>query len=267
MKRHILRQMSTEWRSNAGLLAELVVTGLVLWACAGSSRASCSSVPQKAAATFEGVFTASIVYMGGDSVAIEQHRSDLDALVNHFKSKPEVLHVGYGNKSDPYNMSYWGNTVRHINGEDTIGFDVNLRHMSPELMEVYQIHGLDGATPAEMRRRLERGDIILGYDRVRDDVRQRVDSLLGSEMSTYSYRGTFSTLVKPIKRMDYEPVDMMAVLPLQRTTRPQSFAVRVRPEAARSFVDGLNASDFRMGTVLLSGITSMENQRTRIQAP
>ena len=78
-------------------------------------------------------------------------------------------------------MSYWGNTVRHINGEDTIGFGVALRYMSPELMEVYQIHGLDGASPAEMRRRLERGDIILGYDRVRDDVRQRVDSLLGSK--------------------------------------------------------------------------------------
>lgn len=267
MKRHILRQMSTEWRSNAGLLVELTVTGLVLWGLCWFFASVLLLRSSKSGCDVEGVFTASIVYIGGDSVAVEQHRSDLDALVNHFKSKPEVLHVGYGNNSDPYNMSYWGNTVRHINGEDTIGFGVNLRHMSPELMEVYQIHGLDGATPAEMRRRLERGDIILGYDRVRDDVRHRVDSLLGSEMSTYSYRGTFSTLVNPIKRMDYEPVDMMAVLPLQRTTRPQSFAVRVRPEAARSFVDGLNASDFRMGTVLLSGITSMENQRTRIQAP
>ena len=99
MKRHILRQMSTEWRSNAGLLAELVVTGLVLWGLCWFFASVLLLRSSKSGCDVEGVFTASIVYMGGDSVAIEQHRSDLDALVNHFKSKPEVLHVGYGNNS------------------------------------------------------------------------------------------------------------------------------------------------------------------------
>ena len=96
----ILRRMSTEWRSNAGLrrthshrpgargLCWFFASVLLL----RSSKSGCD---------VEGVFTASIVYMGKDSVPVEQHRSDLDALVNHFKSKPEVLHVGYGNNSDP----------------------------------------------------------------------------------------------------------------------------------------------------------------------
>ena len=136
----------------------------------------------------------------GDSVTVEQHRRDLDALVNHFKSKPGVLHAGYGANSDPYNLMYIGNSIYHINGDDTLVFGVNRRSMSPELMEVYQIHGLDGASPAEMARRLERGDIFIGYDRVRDDVRHRLDSLVGSEMSSYTYRATFSTLINPVKR-------------------------------------------------------------------
>lgn len=265
MKRHILRQMTTEWRSNAGLLVELVVTGLVLWGLCWFFASITVLRASKSGCDIEGVFSASIVYKG-DSVTVEQHRRDLDALVNHFKSKPGVLHAGYGANSDPYNLMYIGNSIHHINGDDTLVFGVNMRSMSPELMEVYQIHGLDGASPAEMARRLERGDIFIGYDRVRDDVRHRLDSLVGSEMSSYTYRATFSTLINPVKRTDYEPVDIMAISPLENDSDPYTFAVRVSPEAAGSFVESLTADDYRLGSILLSGMKSMESRRQRTQS-
>lgn len=265
MKRHILRQMTTEWRSNAGLLFELVITGLVLWGLCWFFASVLMRRSAKSGCDIEGVFAASIVYKGGDSISAEKHRRDLDALVNHFKSMPAVLHAGYGANSDPYSLMYLGNSLRHINGEDTIEFGGNFRYMSPELMEVYQIHGLDGASPAEMAQRLARGDVFIGYDRIRDDVRHKIDSLLGSEMSTYSRRALFSTLIKPIRRTDYEPVDMMVVLPLDAGADPYSFVVRVSPDAKDSFVESLTADDYRIGSVLLSGMTSLEDRRQAVQ--
>lgn len=258
--------MTTEWHSNAGLLIELVFTGIVLWGLCWFFSSITMLQSSKSGCDIEGVFSASIIYKGGDSISAEQHRKDLDALVNHFKSKPGVLHAGYGSNGDPYSMMYLGNTLKHVNGDDTLYFDIHARFMSPELMEVYQIHGLDGASPSEMARRLDRGDIFIGYDRVRDDVRHKIDSLKGSEMSTIVYRSTFSTLVKPIKRNDYEPAQTMAIFPLMKDMNPYTFAVRVSPEAAGTFLESITMDDYRLGSVLLSSMTSMENIRQKTQA-
>lgn len=239
MKRRLLRQMTTEWRSNIWLILELVIVG------------SCLFYVTFSLYNFVRVYMQTEGYNGAGTVIIHsQYRTEADEgfvpydslpddenyqmagklkekaeLIRRLRENPLVAEVGYGMNAMPYNLNFYGTGISHIDGEDTVSIPVNKRTMSPEFVDVINLEGYGDFDSAQLREALERGECILtanSFDIYNQNAEERSarklsnpSDLIGMTFSNiYADEPPFKigALMQNMKRNQYEEANNATII-------------------------------------------------------
>ena len=269
--------MLREWKANVWLILELVIVVLILQYLLGTLYALYTQHGYAGGQKLEDVYFADFGILQKDSEgyvewdSIHTWQSDLDLLMTQLRGNQyvEVAAVG-GFNSLPYNYNFMGNRYYYKtpDGKKSHEFTVNVRNMSPEMMEVLQMHGLKGETPKQLADMLRRGEIILGeaeepespddpkaLDAVGNEAFSVADSL------TSWHVGAAST---GMRRNDYEELWHKTVYAPINDEQSSMIAVRVKPGTGNRFLESLTDKDRQAGNVYLSNMESVSDMRDRV---
>ncbi len=278
MKRHLLRQISNEWRTNFWLVIELVIVMLVISGISLSFFHMISTRMVKGGTDPENVYFGSIQEIDPTSRAYDSNHTDnpyddIALIVKNFESKPGVEAVGTGTNALPYNFNSWTFGLVNIEGQDTVIYGSNIRFMSPEMIKVLQIKGENGETPEQLAGILKPGRIFLSRFKEYDG-KEYGDELLGREMIKMhdsTVRVKVTNIIPAIKRNDYEPLFSGTTIwhidqRLNGNERisPNTVALRVKDGSRKVFEESLKSSDFRMGNIRITNFKYLPDEREKV---
>lgn len=224
-----------------------------------------------------------------DSVYTRQQ--DLDTLLSRLRINPyvELVATGGGN-SMPYSSSYYGGGLMYKTAEGfSRRFEANNRRMSPELLVILGIRGVNGETPQQLAEILRQGNIILANSEVTAELpphlaemQRRSNFILvhadSDQMDASEFLGKgkvynhdtvqmdypVGAIAYGMRRYDYEPMsEGNAYLPLNDDA--SKIVVRVKPGMGRAFVKSLTNLNMEAGNLYINRYRSIESLRDDIQ--
>ncbi len=277
MKRKLIRQMLREWKANIWLIVELVIVLLIIQFIFAALCSFYSLHSYSTGQKLDDIYVSNLEWLQEKSEgytpydSIHTWQSDLDMLVTQLRSNPYVEHVAMGNfNSLPYAYNFYGNEFcyKSSDGKGDQTFTVNIREMSPEMMEVLQIHGLNGETPAQMAEILRKGEIVLGeietsFFPESPDIRQiRGKEVYAKYDSLTSYH--VGAVAKGLRRNDYEPLWNSTLFKNIDIDNVHNITVRVKPGAGNKFLESLSDKDKQARNLYLSQMVSLDNLRNTV---
>lgn len=277
MKRRLITQMLREWKANIWLILELVIVVLILQYLLGTLYALYRQHSYAGGQKLEDVYFADFGILQKDSEgyvewdSIHTWQSDLDLLMTQLRGNQyvEVAAVG-GFNSLPYNYNFMGNRYYYKtpDGKKSHEFTVNVREMSPEMMEVLQMHGLKGETPKQLADMLRKGEVVLGETEEPEDPDEPTAlDAVGREAynvsDSLSYRRV-GAAAPGMRRNDYETLWHKTLYASIDPEQASMIAVRVKPGTGNRFLESLTDKDRQAGNVYLSNMESVSNMRDRV---
>lgn len=297
MKRKLIQQMLNEWRSNLWLLLQLVTVMLVLTYICGFLYSLYDAHGYPTGRKLRDIYAADIHelskendrFVPYDSVYTRQQ--DLDTLLSRLRINPyvELVATGGGN-SMPYSSSYYGGGLMYKTAEGfSRRFEANNRRMSPELLVILGIRGVNGETPQQLAEILRQGNIILANSEVTAELpphlaemQRRSNFILvhadSDQMDASEFLGKgkvynhdtvqmdypVGAIAYGMRRYDYEPMsEGNAYLPLNDDA--SKIVVRVKPGMGRAFVKSLTNLNMEAGNLYINRYRSIESLRDDIQ--
>lgn len=274
MKRKLLNQIKTEWKSNMWLAVELLIVSVVVWFVTDNLWIKTDLRLRPMGVDTENCFKIDIAYVNFDSPMHEDQDSTdqtgmehILSLYDRLRNHPGVEHVAIAQNGTPYELSFNGNSLITIDSPDTLmTTNNNMFTVSPEYLDVFRITGTDGESTARLKELLAKGEILLSnemnvvsltdmksIDQQDPKAWQRItrkarrDEIVGHTMSFYGYDADAANFPKmhvgatitPIRRMEYEPATGNTIRAIN-ITNPNTvcssfFLVRVKPEAFATF--------------------------------
>lgn len=273
MKRKLIRQMLNEWRSNLWLLLQLATVMLVLTYICGFLYSLYADHGYPTGCKLRDIYAADIHelskandrFVPYDSVYTRQQ--DLDTLLRRIRTNPyvEMVATGGGN-SMPYSSSYYGGGLMYRTAEGfSRRFEANNRQMSPELLVILGIRGVNGETPQQLAEILRQGNIIIGIaDSTCTDASEFLDKGKVYNLDTVQMDYPVGAIAYGMRRYDYEPMrEGNAYLPLSDDA--SKIVVRVKPGMGRAFVESLSNLNMEAGNLYINRYRSIESMRDDIQ--
>lgn len=297
MKRKLIQQMLNEWRSDVWLLLQLMTVMLVLTYICGFLCSLYADHGYPTGRKLRDIYSADIHvlpnesdrYVPYDSVYTRQQ--DLDTLLSRLRTNPyvEMVATGGGN-SMPYSSSYYGGGLMYRTAEGfSRRFEANNRQMSPELLVILGIRGVNGETPQQLAEILRQGNIILANAEVNGkipshlaELQRQGNIIIGIADSTCTDASEFldkgkvynldtvqmdypvGAIAYGMRRYDYEPMrEGNAYLPLSDDA--SKIVVRVKPGMGRAFVESLSNLNMEAGNLYINRYRSIESMRDDIQ--
>jgi len=180
--------------------------------------------------------------------------------------------VGGGSPNSlPYLYNYWGTQIEiPQKGDRTrLQYQVNKRQMSPDMLRVLRIHGVDGQSPDELAELIAKGDIIISdRDYHNDPSEAKVDDFLGKDV--YFYKDSLQThhvgaIAYGMRRSDFEPMWSGNLYMNINFSDIKYVGIRVKPGTGHLFAESLSESDMQVGNLYLSDLKSIEDMRYSAQ--
>lgn len=272
MKRKLIRQMLNEWKTNVWLVVELVIVVLVLQFIFALFYHTYQQHEYTTGQKLENIYCARTSLLDPESEGYTPYDSlhtavnDMDMLLVKLRANPyvEIAAVG-GFNALPYNYNFQGGTFYYkaAKGKSN-GLMANRRQMSPEMVELFGIRGMNGETPKQLADILRKGQIILSpLDRSFNPDAPDVSEFIGKDVyigedSLVTYR--VGAIAYSMKRTDYEPAYAATAYMSDRYDL-SSVAVRVKPGMGNKFVESLSDADLQAGNLCLTRFKSIENMR------
>lgn len=277
MKRRLIEQMLTEWRSNLWLVIELLIVLVVMQFLFGILFQI-----YKLHSTPKG-YDVTDTYMGYTELIDEDSPeytpytgnsskfSDFEMLLAELRNNPYVESAGIaGSNSTPYSLGFYGTSLCMEDEDTTYRISINRRELSPEQIRIMRMEGANGETPDQLAQILERGEILLGAaDRKYMWNPDEIDpnEIVGKNVF-FDYGDTVfyhvGAVASSIRRRDYEPVP--AAVMYQGLTPGKYYEnvmIRVKPGQSRKFEESIEASGLQFGNVLLYKVVSLETMREK----
>lgn len=269
--------MLREWKANIWLILELVIVVLILQFLTGTLYGLYRQHGYAGGQKLEDVYYAAFSVLQKDSEgyvewdSIHTWQSDLDLMMSQLRSNPyvEVAAVG-GFNSLPYNYNFMGSRYYYktSDGKKSHEFTVNVREMSPEMIEVLQMHGLNGETPRQLADILRKDEIILGENENPEDSDEpRALDAVGREAykvdDSLSYRRV-GAAANGMRRNDYEELWHKTIYAPIAAEHASMIAVRVKPGTGPRFLNSLTDNDRQSGNLYLSNMESVSDMRDRV---
>ncbi len=278
MKRKLLNQMLNEWRPNIWLVLELVIVVCVLYALFSSLYSTYLIYNRSEGMELNDVYFASLNFIEEDNEnhapydSIHSPETDYALLLANLRSNPYVEVVGGGSPNSlPYLYNYWGTQIEiPQKGDRTrLQYQVNKRQMSPDMLRVLRIHGVDGQSPDELAELIAKGDIIISdRDYHNDPSEAKVDDFLGKDV--YFYKDSLQThhvgaIAYGMRRSDFEPMWSGNLYMNINFSNIKYVGIRVKPGTGHLFAESLSESDMQVGNLYLSDLKSIEDMRYSAQ--
>ena len=204
--------------------------------------------------------------------SIHSPETDYALLLANLRSNPYVEVVGGGSPNSlPYLYNYWGTQIEiPQKGDRTrLQYQVNKRQMSPDMLRVLRIHGVDGQSPDELAELIAKGDIIISdRDYHNDPSEAKVDDFLGKDV--YFYKDSLQThhvgaIAYGMRRSDFEPMWSGNLYMNINFSDIKYVGIRVKPGTGHLFAESLSESDMQVGNLYLSDLKSIEDMRYSAQ--
>lgn len=229
MKRKLLKQIRTEWRSNLWLGLELMIISVVLWYICTQAGLTLYAVLTPAGVETDNCFRISLGYLepGEEGYVVpptegmseeeaaaapdRQKREEFLALVSRLKERRELEAVAYGSFG-PYTLSFYGMVWQPVvNKTDSVDFRVcpNTIEVSPEYALVFRLRGAGGETSARVAELLRNGKSLITAN-LAEAIGGIADrDIVNMELQTDPRYGDVTKsmvgmLTPAIKRSDYE---------------------------------------------------------------
>ncbi len=258
MKRNLITQIKNEWRDNVWIVIGLTIVGLAIWYFGTMLRSSLDSYFIPVGVDEENVYVLSKSVLSSDSpdyVDYSGERDDINSddlrsLINRIRQSPNVEAAAFSANGIPYSMSFQGNVLRIAGPEpDTIGYYVNARYASPDIIDVLQLRSLTGKDRQYLKQKLNEGEIIVGTTSILttnwdNSLRKHSDEvLLGNYLnmgSDTTRRYHVADIIENIRRSSFDaPFAGTAVFPIDESGRIETWeiVVRVKPGCGHRFIE------------------------------
>lgn len=266
MKRKLLKQISTEWRSNLWLGIELLIVSSILFFIFDATSTIVRIKNTYIGVDITNVYRLTIGWKTKSSPTFETpqpqageteddartryNRDNYNLRMQQIRKLPGVISAASGSTS-PYNYNFNGNPVRITgNAPDSLKNQenyVNTYSVAPDYPKVFNIRGINGETPEELSRMLEEGKVLLTSNAVNtakaglkpeDLINMTASFDLDSAGQTY----VIGAIIEPIRRTDYEPAFAGTVL-MRDGNLFRSVYVKVKEGYDEQFLDALTATD------------------------
>lgn len=294
MNRKLTRQICNEWRSNLWLILELAIVSVAIYYLTdglmrtfrvealpnGYDTTDVYSMPVYKLPRENDFYT----YPSDSATRVNAMIQNFDALLKSIESRPGVESVAAGGNIHVFKYNNWGAHILAADKTDSVIATVNVREGTPELAEVLRLKPLAGAdSPAELRKVLERGELIITRSAGRFLTEGVADNpmidglpgarlLVGKEVMLYGRRYTIGAVAEDTRRGYLEPAGYgNAIRPLsRRTTEPADggdILVRVAPGRGAELEQDFKAHPeaYRAGEFYVPQCVSMENERAGME--
>lgn len=266
MKRKLLKQISTEWRSNLWLWIELLLVSTILFFILDLTATHIRIRNTPLGVNTTNVYHLSLGWKNPSSPTYETpvpeagetpeeatsryNRDNFRLRLEQLRKLPGVVCVSQGS-SAPYNYNFNGknlfftdNVPDSLKNQDNYA---NAFFAGDGYTEVFDIHGLNGETPEELGRMLKDGKIIISSNTVntekagmeqQDLINMKVRLSEDEEKPTYM----IGAIIEPIRRADYETAIAGTILMYSENTY-RNIYVRIKQGFDEQFLDALTATD------------------------
>ena len=288
MSRKLLKQMSSEWRSNLWLVVELAVVSVVLWYVA-----DLLFIYGRTYSIGMGMDTENVFRIYTDDVppgtpgydptdTTETSAEHRKVIYDRLRVHPDVEIAAITRLGVPFEMNLTSTTLRNADPNDSIAFvgSIAMRVVTPEYFELLRIHGADGESPAEVRRIFETGGELLTPDvpyckfphkryeswkevyeeYKRYDPRELVGrTFIDGDSNVVKIAG----LINPIQRQPFETTLTSRICHFEKDSQAYrwgSILVRVKPGKADGFAEKIlrdNETVYRSGNRYISGLETV----------
>lgn len=272
MKRKLIKQMLNEWKANIWLVVELVIVVLILQYTFSTLYSLYKLHDYSSGQKLENIYVGEVNWISQDNDdfmpydSVHSYYTDFDVLMAKIRSNPYVEAAGAGTyNSLPYNFNFEG---RQLVYKTSTGYSspiyANTRVMSPELLELLQIRGINGETPKQLADMLRKGWVILSEIEEKADP-QVIDpkDFLGKEVFNAGdtlVSAHVGAIAYGLRRSDYEPMYFSTVyIPLEKF--PRSIVVKIKPGMGRQFEESMTSDATQAGNVFLTKFTSIDTMR------
>lgn len=303
MSRKLLKQITNEWRSNLWLAVELLVVSVVMWFVADflATQAIIIGTPMEIDASECVLVNISQVpaeaqeYDPSDST-METAAQGIIAIRDRIGNHPAVEAAAIAPSSAiPYTQNSWNISMRAADGKDSlITHYLGWRHVSPDYMRVFRIHGAKGETPEEMADVLRRNEVLLSTNVVSYDIATQKfndndyfkywvkeydadkSKLIGRVLYTKPSRDSIAFrvggIIRNIKRLEYETPTMTLITSLDESNPNEvcgnHIVVRARPGQMQQLITDLSnnaITTFRAGNNYVASTTPFTKIRKIVQ--
>lgn len=244
MKRHLLKQITKDWRENVWFVIELIVVFTAVWAILMMLY-----VETKGLRIPRG-FAPDCVYLAQANIIDESsprhiptddegYSRDMMELMKRIGENPNVESVAI-TTSYPYNYNFFGIQVTLADEVDSIGYYANKRIATPEYIDVFKIKSLTGTPPEKLKEMLERGEVLISDNKTyesygRDPMNLKGKKVILSSDSTRVYR--VGDIIEKIRRNDYEDTFGGTVLVNYKKNVEGDILIRVKPGREAAFIE------------------------------
>lgn len=266
--------MLNEWRSNIWIVIELVIVLLVLQLIFGMLYSIYSLRKPVLHAELDDIYVAWIDQLEEDCDGYTPYDSthsaatDLEMLMTRLRSNPCVEKAGYGTRNSiPYQYNFWGTAVGLPGDEKRTAF-VNVRGISPEMLEVMQIGGVRGETPGQLADIMRRGYTLLSEAEMPAADTPRAADFVGKDVEKKQDPPEIhhvGAIAEPMRRSDFEPAFYGTWYEPIEPDEARVIVLRVKPGMGHRFIESMNDTALRSGNMFLTDFTCMSDLRDMCQ--
>ncbi len=227
MKRKLLKQIFTQWRSNVWLVMELVIISVVTWFMVDILCQAYTMMTEPKGFEIDNCYKIKVALSESEEVTADttmnvlQQKRELISRLRHYPGVEGVAISTWG--LEPYSGSMSSGNVVDVTTTDSVtyGFSdkVSLRMgmVNPDFVRVFRIRGARGESPESIARELETGsDRMLlssnALDLVEDNCPvPRPDSIIGHRFMSWGHDYTLAGVIQNVKRDEFTAIDGYAV--------------------------------------------------------
>ena len=272
MKRQLITQMRNEWRNNIWMILELAIVGVVLWSSFTLFIYLISVRMQHYGYSTEDLYYADVKYVPFESASFKTYEdsahyytTDLAQIRAKLSENPYVEMTGIGSNSMPYNFNFSGTTVEYKENDSVYYYTGNQRYMSPEVVRMLRLEGLNGETTEQLAQILEKGEIILSNSDSEESEEKTEgkyfvgkDVIFGEDSTNTWHVGG---VAYGIHRSDYEGLFYGVIYRPLIKGWGYEVIIKVKSGMGREFMETVKSSDMEHGNVYLSNLRSLESMR------
>ncbi|MDE6558812.1 MAG: ABC transporter permease, partial [Muribaculaceae bacterium] len=263
---------------------ELIIVSLVIWWLTLTLLRNYKDSQIPLGADMNDVYAAQISFVESNVLEsnnvemspdeIETYINAMQGMLDRIKRLPMVEAAALGYNAMPYNYMRIARIFSLLQDNDTIKISANIRRMTPDGARVLRLQSLTGLNPDDMKKILEKGEVLVGpslqfeeSDSVRDLF---LNHLIGKDILDYSMR--VGGVIQCVRRTDYETniEEGSVIMPIMEGSisilELDNLLVRVKPGMGRDFIKAMQAEPTLVSPAIISinNLRSMEDDKKLI---
>lgn len=270
--------MRNEWRSNLWIVIELVIVVTILWYIFAGLCGLVHARMRYYGYNMDDTFMGYIGRIPKDSPLYQPYDSmhnaltDRDMLLQKLRSNPHVAQVAIGMNAYPYVYSYYGTSLEVMDADSVKHlYYGNLRLVTPDLIRIIQLEGINGESTEFLAGEIEKGNLIISnvdpsyYENARmNGVEHRDDIFFfnGKDAETSYGRQHVGAIAYGMRRSDYEGLQGGVIyMPMPDSWFGEQIIIRVKPGLSRQFAEQVTAEYKRAGNIYIHNLESRDSLR------